>query len=80
MNINQIRQQLEMLESNYGMAMDFEAYPLANHILKQIDTLRAELSRLITEDDPYTTEADVRYFEDRHDEQRAWYDTSAELY
>jgi hypothetical protein len=61
--VNQIREQLEMLESNYSMAMDFQAYPLAQHVLKQIDTLRDELVRLVMAEDPYTTEADVRYFE-----------------
>ncbi len=61
--VNQIRAQLEMLESNYSMAMDFRAYPLANHLLKQIDALRDELVGLIMAEDPYTSEADVRYFE-----------------
>lgn len=66
MNINQIRTTLDELESNYDMAMKFGAYPLANHLLKQIDVLREELVRQIhqiQEEDPYTTEADIRYFE-----------------
>lgn len=63
MNIDQIREQLEMLESNYSMAMDFSAYDLANHLLKQIDKLHEELFRQVMIQDPYTTEADVRYFE-----------------
>ena len=63
MNIDQIRVALDELESNYSMAMDFSAYNLANHLLKQIDNLREELTRQIMIQDPYTTEADVRYFE-----------------
>ena len=63
MNINQIRTTLDELESNYDMAMKFGAYPLADHLLKQIDTLREELVRQIQAEDPYTTEADIRYFE-----------------
>jgi|DEB19_MinimDraft_3_1074340.scaffolds.fasta_scaffold103694_3 primosomal protein N'' len=66
MNINQIRTTLDELESNYDMAMKFGAYPLANHLLKQIDDLREELVRQIHQiqaEDPYTTEADIRYFE-----------------
>jgi primosomal protein N'' len=61
--VNQIREQLEMLESNYSMAMDFQAYPLAQHLLKQIDMLKEQLVAQIVAEDPYTTEADVRYFE-----------------
>jgi primosomal protein N'' len=63
MTINQIRTALDELESNYDMAMNFSAYPLANHLLKQIDALREELVRQIQAEDPYTTEADIRYFE-----------------
>lgn len=63
MTINQIRTTLDELESNYDMAMNFRAYPLANHLLKQIDALREELIRQIQAEDPYTTEADIRYFE-----------------
>lgn len=61
--VDQIRTILDELESNYSMAMDFQAYPLANHLLKQIDALRDELVGLIMAEDPYTSEADVRYFE-----------------
>jgi len=61
--VDQIRTILDELESNYSMAMDFQAYPLANHLLKQIDALRVELVGLIMAEDPYTSEADVRYFE-----------------
>lgn len=63
MNIQQIRDELEMLESNYAMAMDFKAYPLADHLLPQIRALQDMLVELITAEDPYTTEADVRFFE-----------------
>jgi primosomal protein N'' len=63
MKIDQIRTALDELESNYDMAMNFRAYPLANHLLKQIDALREELVRQIQTEDPYTTEADIRYFE-----------------
>lgn len=63
MSVDQIRTTLEELESNYSMAMDFSAYSLANVIACQIDSLREELIRQICAKDPYTTEADVRYFE-----------------
>lgn len=63
MTIDQIRITLDELESNYGMAMDFRAYPLAQHLREQIQRLQNELIQLVMEADPYTTEADVRYFE-----------------
>ena len=61
--IEQIRTALDELESNYSMAMDFKAYPLADHLLPQIRALQDKLVELICAEDPYTTEADVRYFE-----------------
>jgi len=63
MTVNQIREQLEMLESNYAMAMNIKAYPLADHLRPQIIALQDMLVKLICAEDPYTTEADVRYFE-----------------
>jgi primosomal protein N'' len=78
MNINQIRTTLDELESNYDMAMKFSAYPLADHLLKQIDVLREELVRQIQTEDPYTTEADIHYFEWQNDgqpsEMQEWHD------
>jgi hypothetical protein len=61
--IEQIRTALDELEFNYSMAMDFKAYPVADHILPQIRALQDKLVELICAEDPYTTEADVRYFE-----------------
>lgn len=63
MNIQQIRDALKMLESNYSMAMDFEAYTLADALLDKIILLQDQLVETITAADPYTTEADIRFFE-----------------
>ena len=52
-----------MLEDNYSMAMDSEAFGLAGAFKSKIDGLMSELTSRITAEDPYTTEADVRYFE-----------------
>jgi hypothetical protein len=43
--------------------MDGEAYGLADTILTFRDTLTEELTAKIMAEDPYTTAADVRYFE-----------------
>jgi hypothetical protein len=43
--------------------MDGEAYGLADTILAFRDTLTEELTAKIMAEDPYTTAADVRYFE-----------------
>ena len=63
LSIDQIRDALNMLEDNYSMAMDSEAFGLAGAFKSKIDGLMSELTSRITAEDPYTTEADVRYFE-----------------
>ena len=61
LTINQIRSALDSMELNYNLAMDANDYGLAGAFKSKIDLLMAELVlRLV---DPYTTEADVRYFE-----------------
>lgn len=63
LSIDQIRSALDYLESNYSLAMDGEAYGLADSLLAKIDGLQEALvSRLLAEN-PHTTEADIRYFE-----------------
>ena len=81
MTVDQIRTALGHMETNYGLAMDAGDHGLANAFHDKIDWLWSELVRLIQADDIHTTEADIRYFEGlhNHDEQRSWYDTSAEL-
>jgi hypothetical protein len=63
LNIDQIRSALDFLEASYSKAMDSEAYGLADTILAFRDTLTEELTAKIMAEDPYTTAADVRYFE-----------------
>ena len=63
LNVDQIRSALDFLEASYSKAMDGEAYGLANAILAKIDGLTEELTAKIMAEDPYTTAADVRYFE-----------------
>ena len=63
LNIDQIRSALDFLEASYSKAMDGEAYGLANAILTKIDGLTDELTARIMAEDPCTTAADVRYFE-----------------
>lgn len=61
--INEIRDALEMMESNYQMARDFKADTLAEALRDKILTLQDMLVEAITAEDPYTTAADVRFFE-----------------
>jgi len=63
LSIEQIRSALDFLEASYSKAMDGEAYGLANAILTKIESLKETLVAKITAEDPYTTAADVRYFE-----------------
>lgn len=81
MTVDQIRTALTNIESNYCVAMGREDFELARFYHNKILALQEELVRAICVEDPCTSEADVRYFEGlhNHDEQRSWYDTSAEL-
>ena len=63
MTVDQIRSALDHMEANYSSAMDSEAYGLAQAMYDKIMSLRDQLIQAITAADPYTTEADVRYFE-----------------
>jgi hypothetical protein len=65
LTIEQIRFALDCIEENYSKAVDSEEYGLAEAFLDQIYGLRkALIGKLIK--DPYTTDADVRYFEGQH--------------
>jgi hypothetical protein len=59
---DQIRTALDWLESSYSHAVEADSYGLANALLAKIDGLRDTLTARVMQD-PYTTEADVRYFE-----------------
>ena len=66
MTVDQIRTALDHMEANYGLAMDHEDMGLAQAFYDKIMYLRTELIRAIRAADPYTTEADIRYFEGWH--------------
>jgi two-component SAPR family response regulator len=78
MTVDQIRTALDHMEANYSLAMDNSEYGLANAFLSKIDWLREELVRAIKAIDPYTTEADIHYFEWQNDgqpsEMQEWQD------
>lgn len=63
MNVDQIRTALDHMEQNYALAMDAQDYSLANAFSDKIDWLWNELVREIQAEDPYATEADIRFFE-----------------
>lgn len=63
MNIEQIRTALSHMEQNYALAMEAQDYSLANAFSDKIEWLWGELVRVIQAEDPYATEADIRYFE-----------------
>jgi len=64
--VEQLRTGLTHMEENYALAMDAGDYGLANAFHSKIDWLWAELVRQIQAQDPYTTEADINYFEGKH--------------
>ena len=52
-----------MMESNHKMALDFQAHGLAEALRDKVGMLREQLIQAIMAEDPYTTEADIRFFE-----------------
>jgi hypothetical protein len=63
MTVQQIRELLTYLEENYSLAYDGGAYGLADAFRDKINAVWKTLLLKIQAEDPYTTEADVRYFE-----------------
>jgi hypothetical protein len=61
--LDQVRDGLDWLQRNYESLMEHGEYDMANMISKKIDEYQIELIGRITSEDPYTTEADARYFE-----------------
>lgn len=63
MTVKDIRDALEIMELNYQMAIGFRANTLAEALRDKILLLQDQLVKAIVAEDPYTTEADVRFFE-----------------
>lgn len=63
MTIEQIRYALSEIEQSFSIAMENGAESLALAILAKRDQLWNELVQRIQAEDPYATEADIRYFE-----------------
>jgi hypothetical protein len=60
LSIEQLRSALDHMEANYSAAKNGEAYGLADAMLDKITGLANELAHRF---DPYTSAADVRFFE-----------------
>ena len=63
-----IRKELARAEEFYTKWMDEGHYDRANLALRAIDKLREALIEAICSEDPYTTAADIRYFESEEGE------------
>lgn len=63
LTIDQVRSGLDFVEKSYQKAMDGGAFSLAEKLWDQREALWIELVGRIQSQDPYTTEADIRYFE-----------------
>lgn len=61
MTIDQIRNALSYMEVNFAMAIDARDYSLADAFKSKINLLYNELVDKIQKEDPYSTEADIRY-------------------
>ena len=58
-----IRKEMTEAEQCFAAAIEFEQYGRAFELKLQIEDLFAELVGVIQSEDPYTSEADIRYFE-----------------
>jgi hypothetical protein len=63
LTFDQVREGLDWMQRNYDTAMESGAYDLASMISRKIDAYQIELVGRIHAEDPYTTAADIRYFE-----------------
>jgi hypothetical protein len=63
LSINEIRDILTSLEDSFSVAMDKHQFDVAAQIHAQIDSMWNLLVAAIKAEDPYATEADIRYFE-----------------
>ena len=63
MTVDHIRVAIDNIESNYCVAMGLEDFALASYYHDKLISLYEDLVRAICAQDPYTSEADVRYFE-----------------
>ena len=63
LTIDQIRSGMTALEESYSIAMDAGAYGLAAALKDKRDSAWKALVAKVQAQDPYTTEADIRYFD-----------------
>jgi len=63
LTLEQVREAINWMQRNYDAAMASKAYGLADKLHDKLDALKIELVGRITAEDPFTTAADVRYFE-----------------
>jgi hypothetical protein len=63
MTVDQIRSELDMAEALYSKWTEQNHLDRANLASKAIDRLQEMMIAAIMAEDPYTTAADIRYFE-----------------
>ena len=63
LTLDQVRDGLDWLQTNYQSLMDNEEYGIAQMLVSKIEAYQIEIIGRITSEDPYTTAADILYFE-----------------
>lgn len=63
LTLDQVRDGLDWLQTNYQSLMSYGEQGMAQMLVSKIEAYQIELIGRITAEDPYTTAADVRYFE-----------------
>jgi hypothetical protein len=63
LTLKQLREGLDWLSRNHNAMIDAREYDLANMIDDKIFVYQEAITDRITSEDPFTSRADVRYFE-----------------
>lgn len=61
--LDQLRDGLDWLQRNYESLISHGEHSMAQMLVSKIEAYQIEIIGRITSEDPYTTTADVRYFE-----------------
>lgn len=63
LTLDQVRDGLDWLQTNYQSLISHGEHGMAQMLASKIEAYQIELMGRITAEDPHTSEADVRYFE-----------------
>jgi len=63
LTLDQVRDGLDLLQTNYQSLISHGEHSMAQMLVSKIEAYQIEIISRITDEEPYTTAADIRYFE-----------------